>query len=157
MLASVKIVHLLWSSHIEIYQQIGFELFWTAYACNQCFICAYFSLDSERKCFFFSGETNIMDRGLISVKVWRKQRIELKNISNLSQTASQDINWWIVWITCVFLWYFYQLYGFSSDGTHSLQRSHWWAGDAIVQIWSDEKKSTLGTPEVTEFSGNVLF
>ncbi len=43
--------------------------------------------------------------------------------------TSQDINWWtgVVWITCGLLWCFISCLDSHSDGTHSLQRIHWWA------------------------------
>ncbi len=48
--------------------------------------------------------------------------------------TSQDINWWtgVVWITCdVFI----SCSDSHSDGTHSLQRIHWWANDVMLHFY----------------------
>ncbi len=47
---------------------------------------------------------------------------------------SRDINWWtgLVWITSEVLW----CLDSHSDGTHSLQRTHWWASDAVMLHFS---------------------
>ncbi len=74
------------SSYSKIHRYIYLEPFWTGFACKRCLICAYFSpdLDSE---ITFSQE---------KAKLW-----------------IEDINWWtaVLWITCVLLWCFYQLFG----------------------------------------------
>ncbi len=67
----------------------------------------------------------------------QKQRFEVKDVlmdlflTNMHLFTSQDVNWWtgVVWITCVLLWCFYQLFG-----THSLQRIHWWASDGMLHF-----------------------
>ncbi len=40
------------------------------------------------------------------------------------------------WITCGLLWGFYQLFGlwYNFDGTHSLERIHWWASDTMLHF-----------------------
>ncbi len=50
----------------------------------------------------------------------------LKTHSFSLHKTSQDINWWseVKWITCG------SCLDSDSDGTHSLQRIHWWATDA---------------------------
>ncbi len=40
----------------------------------------------------------------------------------------------VVLITCGLLCCFYQMLGLSTDGTHSLQRIHWWASDVILNF-----------------------
>ncbi len=49
--------------------------------------------------------------------------------TNTQLFTSQDVNWWtgVVWITCGLLWCFISCLDAHSDGTHSLQRIHWWA------------------------------
>ncbi len=60
----------------------------------------------------------------------------------LTNMASQDVNWWtgVMWSIVMFL-------SAHSDGTHSLQRIHWWASDSILDFsketnsWWTEGKS----------------
>ncbi len=49
-------------------------------------------------------------------------------LTNMQLLTSQDINWWTVWgifISCL---------DAHSDGTHSLQRIHWWANDVMLKF-----------------------
>ncbi len=67
---------------------------------------------------FFTGESNIMERGLYFNLVWkRKEKNILMDLflRNLNLVTSQDFNQWtgVLWITCVLLWCFHQLCGFS--------------------------------------------
>ncbi len=50
--------------------------------------------------------------------------------------TSQDVNWWtgVVWSTCGLLWCFINCLDSHSDGTHSLQRIHWWASDVMLHF-----------------------
>ncbi len=41
-------------------------------------------------------------------------------------------NWWLEW--CGLLWCFISCLDSHSDGTHSLQRIHWWASDAMLHF-----------------------
>ncbi len=61
------------------------------------------------------------------------------NVNDWLILASQDIDWWTgvdcdVFISCL---------DSHSDGTHSLQRIHWWASDVMLytflQIWGRNK------------------
>ncbi len=69
------------------------------------------------------------------------QQFRVENIfMNLFLTSTQlftSLNWWtgVVLMTSVLLWWFYQLFG-HSDGTHSLQRIHWWASDVCFKTLS---------------------
>ncbi len=54
-------------------------------------------------------------------------------LTNTQLFTSQDINWWtgVVWITCdVFI----SCLDSHSDGTHSLQRNHWWASAVMLHF-----------------------
>ncbi len=57
-------------------------------------------------------------------------------ITSVQLFTSQDVNWWTgdMWRTCEWLWCFYQLFEWHSDGTHSLQRIHSWASDVILNF-----------------------
>ncbi len=46
------------------------------------------------------------------------------------------VNWrtGVVWITCGLLWCFISCLDSHSDGTHSLQRIHWWASDVMLHF-----------------------
>ncbi len=73
-----------------------------------------------------------------------KQWMEVKNVLvmdlfNMQLFTSQDVNWWtrVVWITCA---------DSHSDGTHSLERIHWWASDAMVnfsKFFSEEEPNHI--------------
>ncbi len=101
-------VHLLLSSHIIIHSHIylgPFLLVNDAWSVN-------ISLLIETRWSFHRRKLNYG---------WRKQWFEVKNIlimdlflTNLQFFTSQDISWWtgVLWITCVLLWCFYQLFGF---------------------------------------------
>ncbi len=83
-------------------------------ACKRCLICAYFSPDSDHTTFS-------MEKALLLIKdsyFSQKQQFEVKNVLMLDLfqlLSSPDVNWWtgVVWITCVLLWCFYQLFGLS--------------------------------------------
>ncbi len=67
--------------------------------------------------------------------------------TNTQLLASQDINWWtgVVWIIVMFL----SAVWTHSDGTHSLQRIHWWASDAMLHFskYNEETNSSyIGWP-----------
>ncbi len=57
------------SSLIKIHWHVRLELFWTVFTFHKrCLICAYFSPDSDKIIiiiYFFTGESNIMDRWLL--------------------------------------------------------------------------------------------
>ncbi len=87
---------------------------------------------------FFHWESNVMDRGVVFQP---KAAVLNLFLTNMQILASQDVNWWtgVVWLYCdVFI----SCLDSHSDGTHSLQRIHWWAGDGMLhffQICSDEE------------------
>ncbi len=96
---------LLLSSHIKFHQHI----YRTVFACKQLDLWIFFSW--FRRDNIFTGECNIIDRGLLlyPVNIWI---IYIFNF--ITYTFSlQNINWWtgIVWITCGLFWCFYQLFG----------------------------------------------
>ncbi len=55
--------------------------------------------------------------------------------------SSQDVNWWtgVVWIIVMFL----SAVWTHSDGTHSLQRIHWWASDAMLHFSKSDKETNF--------------
>ncbi len=69
-------------------------------------------------------------------------------IKNAKLFKSQEVNWWtgVMWILLVY--YCYALISCSdshSDGTHSLQRIHWWTSDAMlnfIQIYPYEETNS---------------
>ncbi len=72
----------------------------------------------------------------------------LKTHSFSLHKTSQDINWWseVKWITCG------SCLDSDSDGTHSLQRIHWWATDEMLNVSKSvpinkQKHLHLGCPE----------
>ncbi len=104
----------------KIHQHIYLELFWTVFAYKQCLICAYFSPDSDRVTFS-------LERAILNILM-----MDLF-LANMQLLILQDVNWWtgLVWITCdVFI----SCVDSHSDGTHSLQRIHWWASDVILDF-----------------------
>ncbi len=57
-------------------------------------------------------------------------------VTNTQLFTSQDVNRWMwdVWITCGFCDVFISCLDSHSDGTHSLQRIHWWASDVMLHF-----------------------
>ncbi len=104
----------------KIHQHIYLELFWTVFAYKLCLICAYFSPDSDRVTFS-------LERAILNILM-----MDLF-LANMQLLILQDVNWWtgVVWITCdVFI----SCVDSHSDGTHSLQRIHWWASDVMLDF-----------------------
>ncbi len=134
-------VHPLLSSHIKIHLHI---CFWTVFTYKQCLICAYFSPDSDKmtfsleKAILWIDNMDIMDLFL----------------TNMQLFTSQDVNWWtgVVWITCGLLWCFISCLDSHSDGTHSLQRIHWWASDVMLLFFYFFKASHLTLKNCLMFS-----
>ncbi len=90
---------------------------------------------------FFTGESNIMDRGSDGLKLKTSWWICFLQTQLLS---SPDVNWWtgVVWITCELLWCFYHLFGLSFwrhpfTAEDSLLRQ-WWI-ETFLQIWWKNK------------------
>ncbi len=91
-----------------------------------------FDVGAQQGMDFFPEGSVIMDYG------WKKQ-FEVKNIlmmnlflTNMQRFASQVFNWWtgVMWIIVMFL----SAVWTHSDGTHSLQSSHWWACDVMLHF-----------------------
>ncbi len=57
-------------------------------------------------------------------------------LTNMQLFTAYYINWWtgVVWITCGLLWRFISCLDSHSDGTHSLQRIHWWASNIMLHF-----------------------
>ncbi len=98
-------------------------LFITIFAYKQCLICAYFSPDSDRV-------TVSLERAMLYVLIMDMF------LANMQLLISQDMNWWtgVVCITCGLLWCFISCLDSHSDGTHSLQRIHWWASYVMLNF-----------------------
>ncbi len=79
--------------------------------------------------------------------------------TNMQLLSSQDINWWtgVVWITCGLLWWFYQCLDSHSDGTHSLQRIHWWASDGMLHFSKSDEETNSSTSRMAWGRGGSTF
>ncbi len=77
-----------------------------------------------------------MERALIEVKHISIINVFLTNMQeamanmamSLLKTLTDELEW------CVLLWCFISCLDSHSDGTHSLQRIHWWASDAMLHF-----------------------
>ncbi len=118
-------------SHIKIQPLICLELF--------CLESGDFSQDSEEITFPLETTLWIMD-SYFSQKQWFEVKTTDLFLTNTQLLSSQDVNWWtgVVWIIVMFL----SAVWTHSDGTHSLQRIHWWASDTFLQICSDEETNS---------------
>ncbi len=135
--SSSEKVHLLLSSHIKIHQHISLKLIWTVFSCKLCLICAYFSPDSDEMT-FFNEEINITVLFLTNMQIFTSQ-----DIINGLEWCGLLVDYCDVFISCL---------DSHSDGTHSLQRIHCWAGDGMLHFSKSVlmKKQTplhLGWPE----------
>ncbi len=74
-------------------------------------------------------------------------------ISSLN-TLMMDLflNWWtgVVWITCDFI----SCLDSHSDGTHSLQRIHWWARGTMLNFSKSIQQTPLHLQQVRKLSAN---
>ncbi len=81
-------------------------------------------------------------------------------LANPHLFTSQDINWW-TGVTCGLLWCFYQLLDSHSDGTHSLQRIHWWASHVMLHFskswWRNKLIYILDGLRMSIYSVNFHF
>ncbi len=95
----------------------------------------------------FHWRINIMDRALHKSILDGSNRLKLKTLMDLflistQRLASQDINWWTgvhycdVFISCL---------DSHSDGTHSLQRIHCWASDAMLHFSKPDEETNSST------------
>ncbi len=94
------------------HQNSSTYLFRDVLACKQCLICAYFTWQGD----FFTGESDIMDRGILAgSNSFKKKNVLMMDLflTNTQLFFTQDVNRWtgVVWITCGLLWCFYQLFG----------------------------------------------
>ncbi len=108
-----------------MHPHIGLELFWTVFTCNWFLICAYFSPDSDKTA--FSLEKSLL---------WIMDFLLHKTLTDGLYSCELLVDYCDVFISCM---------DSNSDGTHSLQRIHWWVTDAMLnlnQICSDEEPSS---------------
>ncbi len=83
----------------------------------------------------------------------KKQMFEVKNLlsmdlflTNTQLFNSQDVDWWTVFISS------------HTDGTHSLQRIHWWASDGMLNFSkSDEETNKKNILNGLRVKGEVSF
>ncbi len=103
-------------------------MFWTVFTCKRCLICAYFSPDSYTN---ISQAILWIENSYFSQKQW----FEVKNLLMMGFL----VYYWDVFISHL---------DSHSDGTHSLQRIHWCASDAMLNFSkSMMKKQTLSWSE----------
>ncbi len=123
-----------WDSH----QHPLTHMFVTVFACKWCLICAYSSPDWA-EITYFTGESNIVNKGVTSNKVKKKKNMLMMDLFLTEMFLNpQDVNWWtgVLWFTCGLLWCFISYLDSHSDGTHSLQMIHWWTSNVMfLQIW----------------------
>ncbi len=106
------------------------------------------SLLIQTRRLFFTGENTIL--WILDPYLSQKQQFEVKNmdliITNTQLFTSPDINCWtgVVWITCGLLWCISCLDS-HSDGTHSLQRIHWWACDVMLHFSKSDEETNSST------------
>ncbi len=99
-------------------------------ACKQCLICAYFSRFKRDE--FFMGESNIMDK----VHIFRRKQWCLKLKTSLWWIwflQKHSFNWIMNW-SSVDCYIFIKCLNSHSNGTHSLQISHWSATDGMLNF-----------------------
>ncbi len=112
---------------------------------------------------FFTGGSVIMDYGLI---FWSKSNsLKLKSLNsglfltNMQLFTSQDITDGLEW--CGLLWFFISCLDTHSDGTHSLQRIHWWCNVTDVMLhfskWRNKLIYILDVQRVSYVLANVIF
>ncbi len=115
-------------------------------------ICAYFSLDSDKMTFSTEKaklwtEDSLFLAGSSGLKLkplnWSMDLF----VSNTQLFTSQDINWWteVVWITCVLLWCFYQLFELSfwqHPFTAEDPLVSKWCKATFLQIWYHAKTNS---------------
>ncbi len=113
----------------KIHLHICLELFWTVYSCKQCLICAYFSPDADENVFF--GEINIVE-DCFKLKCLNDGFVSYKHCFLLHKMLTDGLEWCgllvdycDVFISCL---------DSHSDGTHSLQRIHWWVSDVMLHF-----------------------
>ncbi len=119
-----------------------------------------FDVRGKQEMDFFTVWSIIMDYGHFS----QKQRIYLIMdlfLTNSQLFTSQDVNWWteIMWITCVLLWCFYQLF-LLSFWRHPFTAEHPLVsnGDAIINSsTSVPRRNTLNIAlKVQMFGWTIL-
>ncbi len=127
----------------------------------------YFSIIQFRWDILFTGGSNSMDYGLIFLEaaVWSKKNkktIDLLFINRRFST-SQDIvtnglDWCGLLVDCFDV--FISCLDSHSDGTHSLQRIHWWASDGTLHFSKSDEETNSSTSWMAwgwVFSANFHF
>ncbi len=147
-------------SNIKFYENICLELFWNIFAFKQSLFCAYFSPDSEETTFS-----------------WEKAILWMKNLYSHKATVS-SLNDEFVYYKHSFLLHKMLIDGLKcelivdycdvfiscltshSDGTHSLQRIHWWVSDVLLNLSKFvpiKKQTHLDGLRKSKFSAILLF
>ncbi len=108
------------------------KLFWTVFVSKWCFICAYFSPDSDRRN-YLKLKTSWLVFLQTQLSLYTKK-------TDRPESCGLLVDYCYVFISCLNSY---------SDGTHSLQRIHWWASDVrlhlskIVQICFSEPSKLI--------------
>ncbi len=122
-------------------------LFSTAFTYKKCSVCAFFSLDSD-------DITFSLEKAILWIAILWTHILPGSNGLKLKMQKSCGL--------FDYLTFFNSCLDSHSDGTHSLQRIHWWAGDVILYFSKSVlmKKRThlhLGWPEGESISVNFHF
>ncbi len=92
------------------------EMFWTVLACKWCLICAYFSPDSDEMTFsYFRWKLKVVKVFMIHLLQTCSFSLQ-KMLTNELESCGLLVDYCNVVISCL---------DSHSDGTHSLQRTHW--------------------------------
>ncbi len=124
-----------------------FDLFWTVMACKRCLICADFSPDTDQTTFsldetmlwimdLFFGQKQwfevkkLLDDELVFLQT--HSFCLLKTLIDGLECCGLLVDYCDVFISCL---------DSHSDGTHSLQRIHWWASDGMLHFSKSDEET----------------
>ncbi len=101
-------------SHQNLLKYLFRTIFDSCFAYKRCIICAYSSPDSDK----IIGESNVIDKDTYFSSILLQKR----SIDGL-ELCQLIMDYCAVFVSCLDL-----------DGTHSLQRIHWWASDVMLHF-----------------------
>ncbi len=113
-------------------------------------ICQWFRCKKTARNWLFYFHLFTHYSGFWNYILARSDSLKLKHlidefITKMQLLASQDLNWSHVDYLWFIVMFFISCLDSYSDGTHSLQRIHWWASDVMLHFFQSDEETNSST------------
>ncbi len=151
-MSSSEKVHPLLLSHIKVHRHI------TVFIWKWWLICAYFSLDSDEMTSHLRKQYYWWRTFIFSWMQWFEIKMSYDQFVYFKHTTFWFTKPLMDWSRVDYLWIIVRFLSdvCHSDGTHSLQRIHWWGRDLMLNLKKNLKNSSTSWMPWT-FSANLHF